>query len=119
VPEADRARSGAVAPIDGRVGHVGEIESLTVDGRRWFFGFHYGSDLVVSPLIDDAGAMAGFAAAHMRQRDSAHPADHWSEPVELSVDESELTGADTDRELDSGTLAGHRRSPRAATCGTS
>jgi hypothetical protein len=88
-----------IAPITGRVGHVGGIESITVDGRRWYFGFDFRSDLVVSPLIDDSALMAAFAAQHMRQVDGPHDADYWSELVEMSVNESELAD-DADRVID-------------------
>lgn len=58
-----------IKPIAERVGHVGGIESMMVDGRRWFFGFDYSMDMAVSPLIDDPARMAEFASEHMLQTD--------------------------------------------------
>jgi hypothetical protein len=52
-----------IAPIDDRVGHVGGIESMTVDGRRWYFGFDYSSDMVVSPLIYLLAAAGGWESS--------------------------------------------------------
>ncbi|GAA2631392.1 hypothetical protein GCM10010399_74490 [Dactylosporangium fulvum] len=91
-------------PLDERDGHVAGIESLTVDGRRYYFGFDHSSDLVVSPLIDDAAAMAEFAAAHLAQTDGRHDAAYWSELVAGAVEESMLTGDRADTELDTGAL---------------
>jgi len=56
-----------LAPLPDRIGRVGGIESLSLDGRRYYFGFDYKSDVVLSPLIDDPGAMAAFASEYMRQ----------------------------------------------------
>ncbi|MER8230876.1 hypothetical protein [Streptomyces sp. NPDC094049] len=86
-------------PLPGRVGHVGGIESLTLDGRRYYFGFDYQSDLVVSPLIGDPDAMAAFAAAHMRQSDGSHDASYWAELVAHAVGRSDLVADDTKREF--------------------
>lgn len=77
-------------PLDGRVGHIGGVESVVVDGRRWYFGMDYRSDLVVSPLIDDPGEMAEFAARYMAQTTGTHDAAYWAELV---------TSADTDSGL--------------------
>jgi hypothetical protein len=52
-------------PIAGRNGRVGGIESFTLDDRRYYFGFDHKQGLVLSPLIDDADAMARFASHHM------------------------------------------------------
>jgi hypothetical protein len=62
----------SVAPIAGRLGHVGGIESVVVDGHRWFFEFDYRRDWVVSPLIDDEATMSEFASRYMRQIDGTH-----------------------------------------------
>ncbi|GLZ77533.1 hypothetical protein Afil01_23400 [Actinorhabdospora filicis] len=83
---------------------MGGIESLVLDERRYFFGFDYSADLVVSPLIDDAAAMAAFAAAHMRQRTGEHDASYWAELVEAAVASSALTDADAHREFTSAAL---------------
>ena len=66
-----------VQPLPGRVGPVGGAESVEVDQVRWYFGFDYGSDLVLSPLAGGRRAMAGFAAEHMRQVDGAHAPANW------------------------------------------
>jgi hypothetical protein len=99
------------APIPDRIEEVGGIESMTIDGRRWYFGFCYSMDIVVSPLIDDPDVMAAFASEHMRQRDGAHDAAYWRELVDLSVDESDLVAEDSDRTFDSAALAANRLTP--------
>lgn len=101
----------AVLPIDGRVGHIGGIESVTVDGVRWYFGFDYSSDLVVSPLVDDAGVMSVFAAEHLRQRDGAHDAAFWRDLVDASVEGSDLIDSDEDRQFTGELLAAQRLRP--------
>lgn len=96
------------APIPDRINEVGGIESITVDGRRWYFGFCYSMDLVVSPLIDDPEVMAAFASEHMRQTDGAHDVAYWRELVDMSADESDLVGEDSERTFDSAALAANR-----------
>ncbi|ROO89204.1 hypothetical protein EDD29_6891 [Actinocorallia herbida] len=78
------------APLAGRVGHIAGIESITLDGRRLYFGYDYSDDLVVSPLIDDPAAMARFAAEHLRQTTGAHDAAYWAELVEYAATSSGL-----------------------------
>jgi hypothetical protein len=75
-------------PLAGRDGHVGGIESLVLDGVTYYFGFDFGSDLVVSPLIDDIDLMARFASQHMQQRDGSHDEAYWRE---LAGEDSELS----------------------------
>ena len=90
-------------PIAGRVGHVGGIESFTLDGRRYYFGFDHKQGLVLSPAIDDAAAMAHFASRHMQAiyrgrlfgllgktgpRDEAF----WAEAVEWAENATDLPG---------------------------
>jgi hypothetical protein len=99
------------APIPDRLDEVGGIESIIVDGRRWFFGFCYSMDIAVSPLIDDPGVMAAFASKHMLQRDGAHDVAFWRELVDLSVENSDLVEDDADRTFDSATLAANRLTP--------
>lgn len=99
------------APIPGRLDEVGGIESMTVDGRRWYFGFCYSMDIVVSPLIDDPDVMAAFASRHMRQRDGAHDEAYWRELVDMSVEESDLVEEETSRTFDGLSLAAERLSP--------
>ncbi|MER7753932.1 hypothetical protein [Kitasatospora sp. NPDC097643] len=86
-------------PLPGRVGHVAAIESLMLDGRRYFFGFDHRSDLVVSPLIDDPAAMAAFAAAHLRQSDGPHDPAYWAALVAEAVDSSDLVDDDAERQF--------------------
>src|SRR5690242_925807 len=100
-----------ITPIGDREGHVGGIESMVVDGRRWFFGFDYSMDTAVSPLVDDPARMAEFASRHMLQTDGAHDAAYWRDLVDLSVPESGIVAEDEDRTYDSETLAAQRLTP--------
>lgn len=93
------------APFPDLVDEVGGIESMVVDGRRWFFGFSYSSDLVLTPLIADPGEMARFASRYLRQTDGEHDPAYWLELVEDAVAESGLTGTDEDRVVDTAALA--------------
>ena len=79
-----------VVPLVDRVGHVGGVESVVVDGRRWCFGMDHGSDLVVSPLVDDPDEMAEFAAKYMSQRDGTHDKAYWAELVSWADENSDL-----------------------------
>ncbi|MFC8828296.1 hypothetical protein ACFT9I_23460 [Streptomyces sp. NPDC057137] len=92
------------AGLPGRTGAIGGIESLVLDGRRFFFGFDFTSDQVLSPLIDDAAAMARFAARHMRQRTGAHDERYWADLVRASVDGSGLVWTDEQRTFTTTTL---------------
>ncbi|GAB2846743.1 hypothetical protein GCM10022221_52660 [Actinocorallia aurea] len=78
------------APLAGRIGHIAGIESITLDGRRLYFGYDYSDDLVVSPLIEDPAEMARFAAEHLRQTTGAHDAAYWAELVAHAATESGL-----------------------------
>ena len=100
-----------LSPIEDRDGWIGGIESIVVDGRRWYFGFDYSSDLVLSPLIDDEAAMSAFASRHMRQRDGEHDAAYWRELVADSVTGSGLTDDAEDREYTGEELAAQRLTP--------
>ena len=100
-----------LSPIEDRDGWIGGIESIVVDGRRWYFGFDYSSDLVLSSLIDDETVMAEFACRHMRQRDGEHDATYWRELVADSVATSDLTDDPRDREYTSEELAAQRLTP--------
>jgi hypothetical protein len=102
---------GDIKPIVGREGCVGGIESMMVDGRRWFFGFDYSMDTVISPLIDDPERMAVFASEHMLQTDGAHDVAYWRDLVDSSVEMSDIVAEDEDRTFDSETLAAQRLSP--------
>lgn len=105
-PSADKPReSTGPQPLAGRKGHVGGIEALTLDGTMYFFGFDFGSDLVLSPLISDAALMARFASEHMEQRDGAHDEAYWRELVGYAVDDSELCSEEASRSFDTQALA--------------
>jgi hypothetical protein len=95
-----------LAPLPDRIGHVGGIESLTLDGRRYYFGFDYRSDIVVSPLIDDPQAMAVFASEYMRQTTGKHDVAYWDELVASGAEESSLVEDSADREFSSADLRG-------------
>ncbi|MEV6143365.1 hypothetical protein [Streptomyces sp. NPDC051992] len=86
-----------VTGLTGRIGVVGGIESLVLDGRRLWFGFDFTSDQVLSPLIDDADAMAQYAARHMRQRTGAHDESYWAQLVQTAVENSDLVRHDEQR----------------------
>ena len=95
-----RAAATAVPePIKSRVGRIGGIESLVIDGKLHYFGFSYSDDLVLSPLIDSPDAMAAFAARYMRQRDGVHGWDYWAELVKTAVTESDLASNIADRTI--------------------
>lgn len=101
------AVNGAVdlsAGLPGRTGAVGGIESLVLDGRRLFFGFDFSCDQVLSPLIEDEGTMARFAARHMRQRTGAHDELYWAQLVRSSVDSSDLVWREEQRTFTTGAL---------------
>jgi hypothetical protein len=100
-----------IKPIVDREGQVGGIESMVVDGRRWFFGLDYSMDTAVSPLIDDPARMAEFASRYMLQTDGAHDVAYWRDLVDSSVGVSGIVGEDEDRTYDSATLAAQRLTP--------
>jgi hypothetical protein len=92
-------------PLAGRDGHVGAIESVTLDGTMHYFGFDFGSDLVLSPLIADPALMVRFASRHMAQRDGTHDETYWRELVGFAEEGSELSSDDASRTFDSRQLA--------------
>lgn len=80
------------APVVGLDANtVGGIESITVDGKRYFFGFSYRSDLVLSPLMASEDAMADYALAHITQTDGRHDHAFWVAMAQASIRESGLT----------------------------
>ncbi|WP_335934722.1 hypothetical protein [Streptomyces sp. PTD5-9] len=83
----ERSSPARFAPLPDRIGYVGGVEALTLDGRRYYFGFDYKSDVVLSPLIDDPAAMAAFASEHMRQTTGRHDAAYWADLVAAAEDE--------------------------------
>ncbi|MGC0416971.1 hypothetical protein [Embleya sp. AB8] len=99
------------APLPGRIGHVAGVESLVLDGRRYYFGFDYRSDMIVSPLIDDPAVMAAFASEHLRQTDGEHDRAYWAELVEAAVTQSNLVAEDADREFDTAHLGAELPAP--------
>jgi hypothetical protein len=94
-----------LAPLTDRAGHVGGIESISIDDKRWYFGFDYSSNLVVSPLIDDAAQMAGFAAQHMEHPDGPQEAAYWQQLVDWSAADSDLSGDPETRSFTGAELA--------------
>ncbi len=83
-------RAAIPAPLLRDYRHIGGIESIEVDGTRYFFGYDYSEDLVLSPLIDDNELMAAFAEIHMEQRDGLHDRAYWRDLVDVSLEESGL-----------------------------
>ncbi|MFF8913049.1 hypothetical protein ACF08M_06930 [Streptomyces sp. NPDC015032] len=97
--------------LPGRIGVIGGIESLVLDDRRLWFGFDFTSDQVLSPLIGDAGAMARYAARHMRQRTGAHNEDYWTHLVRAAVENSDLVQFDEQRTFTTRSLEAGDASP--------
>lgn len=84
-------------PIPGRTSHVGGIESITLDGQRYFFGFDFSNDWVISPLIENIDAMTTFASQYMEQTDGSHEPSYWRELADISIEMSELASEDGER----------------------
>jgi hypothetical protein len=107
-PAATTTANGGPAvplPLAGRKGHVGAIEAVTLDGTMYFFGFDFGSDLVLSPLIADIDLAARFASQHMAQRDGAHDEAYWRELAGYAVEGSELASEPASRTFSTSSLA--------------
>lgn len=94
------------APLPDRIGYVGGIESLMLDGRRYYFGFDFQSDVILTPLIDDSEAMAVFASEYMRQTTGQHDVAYWAEQVAMDAEASSLTSEESDRTFTSEELRG-------------
>lgn len=92
-------------PLASREGHVGAIEAITLDGTMYFFGFDFGSDLVLSPLIADIDLAARFASRHMAQRDGMHDEAYWRELAGYAVEGSELASDAESRTFSTASLA--------------
>lgn len=83
---------------------VGGIESITIAGKRYWFGFSFSADAVLSPLIDDPKVMAQFASDYMLQQDVEHaerreiacPPEYWDKLVEEAIHRSALTNSERD-----------------------
>lgn len=108
-PEARMEETGC-EPIAGRVGHVGGIESFTLDRQRHYFGYDHKRGLVLSAPIDDAAAMARFASRHMQAvypgrlfgllgKTGARDEAFWSELVAWSENASDLRAELPERTL--------------------
>ena len=95
----DSREHASIEPIFGREGHLGGIESITVAGTRYWFGFDFGGDFVLSPPLADADVMARFASLHMVQRDGGHPPPYWREQALNAVSDSELASDPGDRDF--------------------
>ncbi|MGF7121481.1 hypothetical protein AB4Z09_19115 [Rhodococcus sp. TAF43] len=87
---AEAAVTSIPAPLLRDYRHIGGIESIAVDGHRYFFGYDFSEDLVLSPLIDDNELMSVFAEAHMEQRDGLHDREYWRDLVDGSLEFSGL-----------------------------
>jgi hypothetical protein len=92
-------KSAVPKPLDGAVDEVGGIESITIGGKRYWFGYSYEADMVLSPLIDDRRVMAQFGSDFMLQRDGAHPPEYWDELVASAVNLSELASDPGERDF--------------------
>lgn len=86
----DGAATSIPAPLLRDYRHIGGIESIEVDGTRYFFGYDFSEDLVLSPLISDGGLMSVFAETHMEQRDGLHDREYWRDLVDGSLESSAL-----------------------------
>ncbi|MDH6280727.1 hypothetical protein M2280_001940 [Prescottella agglutinans] len=86
----EAAATSIPAPLLRDYRHIGGIESIEVDGTRYFFGYDFSEDLVLSPLIDDSELMSVFAETHMEQRDGLHDREYWRGIVDGSIDYPEL-----------------------------
>ena len=69
---------------------IGGIESITVDGNEYYFGFSHSDDRVLTMLFTSADEIAGFAAKELSQRDGAHGKAYWLELANASRNDSEL-----------------------------
>ncbi|MGY0505246.1 hypothetical protein [Luteimonas sp. e5] len=97
--------------LDGRYGHVGGIEQIRVDGTTHYFGFDYGSDLVLSPLTADLEQITTFASRHMEQMDGSHDTEYWAEIAQYG---SELCSEEAERSFDLQLLAQQMRKLKTA-----
>lgn len=66
-----------MTPLYERTGFVGNIESIRVDGRRYYFGHDAINGRVLSPLFDKPAEMAMFASRFMLRSDGHHSASDW------------------------------------------
>ncbi|AQA24797.1 hypothetical protein BTZ20_0714 [Rhodococcus sp. MTM3W5.2] len=85
-----RGEEAIPAPLLRDYRHIGGIESIEIDGTRYFFGYDFSEDLVLSPLINDHELMSVFAETHMEQRDGLHDREYWRGLVDESLEYSAL-----------------------------
>ena len=86
------------------VGNIGGIESITLNGKRYYFGFNYSSDSITSPLFSEIDGMAAFASRYMEQRDGSHDPSYWHELAEESIELSELSDEEGSRDFSTGRM---------------
>lgn len=86
------------------VGNIGGIESITLNGIRYYFGFNPSSDSLTSPLFSEIDAMAAFASRYMEQRDGSHDPSYWRALAEESIGSSELSDEEGSRDFSTGRM---------------
>lgn len=101
-PQRFVPRVAVPRPYEGGQDAVGGIESIVVAGKRYWFGFSYKADAVLSPLIGDERVMAQFGSDYLLQTDGAHPPEFWLDLVQKAVQLSDLTGDDAAARLFTG-----------------
>jgi hypothetical protein len=79
------------SPLPNYTGRVGGIESLTMDGRRYYFGFDYKNDAVLSPLIADIDVMASYAHKYMMQSHGSAAIKDWLAVAKNAIENSGYT----------------------------
>ena len=83
---------------------IAGLESITIDGTRFWFAFDFGSDLVLTDLFASAEDIAEFAAVNLSDRAGQHPADYWLRLARIAEDDSFLVSDMSDRDFDSQTI---------------
>src|SRR5262245_60842941 len=78
---------------------VGGIESISIDGTPYYFGYSYAGDMVLTELFDDAEAMAAFASQNMLQKDGIHDVAYWRMLVQEGAEESNLSSDEADLDI--------------------
>ncbi|MFG3384120.1 hypothetical protein [Streptomyces sp. NPDC047999] len=92
-------------PLGGDFLPVAGIESLVLDGRRYYFGFDYKSDMVLSVLFDDPAAMAAYASTYLSLTTGRQGASFWAQEAARSEEASGLC-EDGDREFTTEAIRG-------------
>jgi len=70
---------------------VGGIESITVDGTDYYFGYSHIEDRVITRLFSSADEISDYAAKAMSQRDGMHDKAYWLAQANANHLDSELT----------------------------